>query len=607
MIRPQPAAWFEILVARDDVARLLEALGATGTTELEPRAATGLPPTLADLAPHLRAFAELALRYEGYWPASRLSAGVYHEPPAQTLARCLGNVRAWAQDAEPLIAELQANAVERTELVMWKRLTDACAASAIDLSLAAQTQLPLFARIVVFPEDSEPVMPATVLARRFVIDGVTHALVVGQETDLATIAQQVAGHKGAVHPLPRWMQNSAQETVSHISARLAEIDREDAEAKSKLEALHRGHDLACTLGDAERLDWVIANVRALESDDLFCFVTGWTSDLTGTRLERAVEESGARALLHYPPAPDAARSPLVLANPAWARPFEVFSHALGTPARSEADPTTLLAIVVPLMFGYMFGDVGQGIVIAVAGLALRRRFPIARLFIAGGISAAIFGLLFGSVFSLEGLIEPLWLDPLHEALTVLLVPLVGGAALLSVGLLLSGMEAYWRGEIGHWIAGDAWLALVYVSLVASIVVPYALYIAAVATVVFCIARSIDARRVTTVFAAIAELVERTLQILVNTLSFARVGAFALAHAGLSSAIVALMDAADTAIAKAAVLVVGNAVVLLLEGMVVSIQTTRLVLFEFFTRFLAAPGRTFRPLPPPPLLTQEPSR
>jgi V/A-type H+-transporting ATPase subunit I len=78
-----------------------------------------------------------------------------------------------------------------------------------------------------------------------------------------------------------------------------------------------------------------------------------------------------------------------------------------------------------------------------------------------------------------------------------------------------------------------------------------------------------------------------------------VGAFALAHAGLSSAIVALMDAAPSALTAGLVLLVGNLVVIVLEGLVVSIQTTRLVLFEFFTRFLQGQGRVFRPLQRPP--------
>jgi V/A-type H+-transporting ATPase subunit I len=118
---------------------------------------------------------------------------------------------------------------------------------------------------------------------------------------------------------------------------------------------------------------------------------------------------------------------------------------------------------------------------------------------------------------------------------------------------------------------------------------------------------VHARRLGAALNASAELIERLLQILINTLSFARVGAFALAHAGLSSAIVALMDATESVVAKALVLVAGNVLVLVLEVMVVSIQTTRLVLFEFFTRFLTAEGRIFRPLPSPPSTVEEKAR
>jgi V/A-type H+-transporting ATPase subunit I len=47
-----------------------------------------------------------------------------------------------------------------------------------------------------------------------------------------------------------------------------------------------------------------------------------------------------------------------------------------------------------------------------------------------------------------------------------------------------------------------------------------------------------------------------------------------------------------------VLALGNAIAIVLEGLVVGIQTTRLVLFEFFARFLRAEGRVFVPLVPP---------
>jgi V/A-type H+-transporting ATPase subunit I len=352
------------------------------------------------------------------------------------------------------------------------------------------------------------------------------------------------------------------------------------------------------------MQWMIENVRALEAGDLFCRITGWTSDFTAERIAAALEDSGGRALLHFPPPPSQMTAPLLLANPAWARPFEVFTRALGIPERNEADPTLLLVLVVPLLFGYMFGDVGQGLVIVVLGTVLRKRWPLARLFIAGGIGATVFGLLFGSVFGLQGVIDPLWIDPLAAPLAVLLAPLYGGAALLTTGLLLTALEAHWRGDFRDWLLGDGWLVVVYIALLCAVVEAGALYVAAFAALAYCAGRGIAAQSATTALAAVATLVERTLQILINTLSFARVGAFALAHAGLSSAIVSLMDAADSGFSRALVLIAGNVIVLVLEGLVVSIQATRLVLFEFFTRFLAAPGRVFHPLPAPPFPVQE---
>jgi V/A-type H+-transporting ATPase subunit I len=274
------------------------------------------------------------------------------------------------------------------------------------------------------------------------------------------------------------------------------------------------------------------------------------------------------------------------------------------PSRNEADPSVLLAIAVPLMFGYMFGDVGQGLVIAAVGFAVRKRFPIARLFIAGGIAAAGFGLLFGSVFSVHHVVPALWVHPLADPLAILIVPLAGGAALLTIGLALNALEAWWRGDLGTWLATDAGYVAAYLGILTGFLDPLGFVAAGAGALVFCLGHAWHARRLTAALSAIAELIERLLQILINTLSFARVGAFALAHAGLSSAIVALMDASGNVVAKALVLIVGNVIVLALETMVVSIQTTRLVLFEFFTRFLTAEGRIFRPLPAPPSTSQE---
>jgi V/A-type H+-transporting ATPase subunit I len=367
-------------------------------------------------------------------------------------------------------------------------------------------------------------------------------------------------------------------------------------AGSRIAELHRTHGLHNLLGDARRFEWMIENVRALDGGEHFVRVSGWTGDFAGSALASAIDRCGARALLHFPAAPAGARAPLLFKNPVWTRPFELFSRALGMPAGSEADPTQVLAVIVPLIFGYMFGDIGQGLTIATIAWFLRRRYAVARLLLSGGVAAAGFGWMFGSIFSVHGFIEPLWLYPLGDPVKVLWVPIAGGAAFLSLGLVLNAAAAYWRGEWTRWLARDAGILLAYFGLLGALASPAAIWIAA-AGIAACLAGpAIQARSAAALLPAAGFVIERVLQLLINTLSFARVGAFALAHAGLSSAIVSLVDAAPNLGLKALLLVLGNALVLTLEVMVVSIQTTRLVLFEFFTRFFAGEGRAFRPLP-----------
>ena len=608
MIRPKPARWFEILAARDDATLALEALATTGAVELEARPSAVLPAALADLRPQLSEFSELSLRYHAYWPRTKRSSSPFPEPPAATLARSLGYLRAWAGEAEPVILQLQRCEAERAELLLWRRVLTTIGESVIDFARLAGAGPVLHARLFVFPPDSEPELPPGTLTRTVDLDGsmvcALCALTVGAADEVQALAQQAAILKGRVYDAPAWLEADAEETERYIAPRLAALDGEEQRLRTELETLHARHDLYTALGDASRLQWVIQNVRALESGDLFCWITGWTSDFHGHGIAAALERSGARALLHFPPPAPKAKAPLLLANPIWARPFEIFSRALGMPSRNEADPSVLLAIAVPLMFGYMFGDVGQGLVIAAVGFAVRKRFPIARLFIAGGIAAAGFGLLFGSVFSVHHVVPALWVHPLADPLAILIVPLAGGAALLTIGLALNALEAWWRGDLGTWLATDAGYVAAYLGILTGFLDPLGFVAAGAGALVFCLGHAWHARRLTAALSAIAELIERLLQILINTLSFARVGAFALAHAGLSSAIVALMDASGNVVAKALVLIVGNVIVLALETMVVSIQTTRLVLFEFFTRFLTAEGRIFRPLPAPPSTSQE---
>jgi V/A-type H+/Na+-transporting ATPase subunit I len=604
MIRPQPARWFEALTPRDDATLALAALASTGAVELEERGARNLPESIDAARPLLVEFVNLAARYRAYWPNAGLAPAAFPEAPNITLARTIERLGTWAPLAEPIILALQRAEAEMGELGLWCRLLDGMGRSQMDLARLAEGG-PVVAKCLgVFPPDAIVAAPPTGLVRIVPLEDATYGVLVGTREDLSHFHQQAAALKGRIHEIPAWLRQTVPETLTYIAARTAEIDAALRALRGRLEELNRAHDLHRAIGDADRLQWVIQHVRALECTDCFARITGWTSDPNSIRLLEALDRSGARALLHFAAPPRDATAPLLLVNPWWAKPFEIFSRALGMPARHEADPTQLLALTVPLMFGYMFGDLGQGLVLAAGAFAVRRRFPIARLFVAGGLSATLFGLAFGSVFSVEHLLHPLWLSPLAEPLVVLAVPLSFGAGLLVLGQLFSAVEAHWRGRFAHWLAVDAGQLVAYLGILAGIFYPPGFAIAGAALLVACAGGALVERRIDAFFTTLGELVERTIQLLVNTLSFVRIGAFALAHAGLSAAIVALMDSSENVVLRAFVFVLGNIVVLALETLVVAIQTTRLVLFEFFTKFLVAEGRPFRPLPLPPFLPQE---
>jgi V/A-type H+-transporting ATPase subunit I len=602
MIRPRPARWFEALVAREDCAMLLDALAATGLIELETRSAAALPPYFEQVRPLLQQFSDFERRYRHYWPAPSLQPPAIHEAPGQRLADALERLRAWAGEAEPAIRTLQLLDSERAELALWRALLDAMAGTTIALSRLAGAGPLLKAAVAQLARDAAPHFQPPALMLRLESAPFVFFICVAGGTDFEALSAQVNALKGRMHPIAPWLQDDLGRNRAHIDARLAEMERDAKAAASRIDASHHTHGLRVLLGDVKRLEWMVDNVHALEGGEHFVLLTGWTSDFDGTALETAIDRCAARALLHFPAAPGDARAPLLFMNPAWARPFEVFARALGMPAKNDVDPTQVLAVVVPLMFGYMFGDIGQGLTIAAIAWCLRRRYVVARLLLSGGIAAAAFGWIFGSVFSIGGAIEPLWFDPLDDPITVLWVPIAGGAAFLMLGLALNAVAAYWRGEWRHWLAQDAGIALIYAGLLGALVAPAAAWIALAGIAACLVWPALEAGGAAAMLPAAGRLVERVLQLLINTLSFARVGAFALAHAGLSSAIVSLADAAPNLALKALVLVLGNALVLTIEAMVVSVQATRLVLFEFFTRFFAGEGRAFRPLPARPLIS-----
>ncbi len=592
MIRPQPAVWFEIIAARDDAMMTLESLAATGSAEIEPVGGDVAMSSLSAVAPLLREYTRLAQPSRPYWPRMAPPPAACEGAPSATLAKALTVIQAWSIDAYARVQHLRAVETEFRELRLWGHVLEHTRNDEHDLLHRVPVNPRLQTALFLIAGDESPSLPQGLVSCAF--DTGTERLILarGEPEDMNALERQAA--PGQRIPMPLWFTRDYEVNRERIADRIRDARHRIASLRADIDALNTKHGLSEALTDVARACWCFQNLE--DADAIFARFTGWTNDPEG--LLTSVEKSAARAIAHFPSMPEDRQPPLLLHNPDWIRPFEIFARLAGMPSRFTTDPSGLLVFIAPLLFGYMFGDVIQGLVLMVLGLAFHRRWPMLRLLVAGGFAAVIFGFVFGGAGSIHGLVHPVWVEPLDDPLPVLLAPLVFGTILLAFGLSLNGLESYWRGELAMWLTGDVGFLLLYIGIILLFLNSAGLVLGLLGIVLFVTGRARRARRATAAIAAIGELVEKCAQILVNTLSFVRVGAFALAHAGLSSALAAMAEATGSVFGHVLVLIIGNVLIIVTEVMVASIQTTRLVLLEFFTRFFVSTGREFHPLPSP---------
>ena len=600
-LRPASARWFELLTARDSLTISVEALARTGSVELETHSETHARINLPDLQERMAEYNRLARRYHTYWPACELRPTSAPGMPDRMLGRALARLERWADAAEPLVQHLESMRAERAELLLLEERLGVDTEGKLDYSLLSTAGPSLEVRLFVLPAGYRlTAMPASLLYCKCSSPAHDFLLAVGQPADIEAFRIEVTSQKGRVMVLPGWVQGPHDVARGQVRQRQARIDEEIEALERQVGALEEPYHLAESLTDISRLEWFLANVTELPVSENFAWVTGWTSDMHGEDIQRALDATGVSAIVRYPAAPGDVKAPMVLQNPWWARPFELFAGMIGTPDGNEADPSLLVAFLVPLLFGYMFGDVGHGLVLLLTGLLLQRRWPLLRILVINGAAAMVFGLVFGSVFGREDIIPALWLHPLEQPLPVMMVPLAGGVLILLLGLVLNALESWWRGEFGDWLRVEAAVLGMYLSLLAALLRSESLLITGLCLLWYLAGslRGVQSGHLARLGVAIGTLVESIMQLLINTISFVRVGAFALAHGGLSLAFVIMAGATENVLAGFLIMLLGNIIVILLEGLVVTIQTTRLVLFEFFIRFLRGSGRMFRPLPAP---------
>jgi V/A-type H+/Na+-transporting ATPase subunit I len=362
-------------------------------------------------------------------------------------------------------------------------------------------------------------------------------------------------------------------------------------------------------------------------------ISGWIpATLVDTLKEALASEMGDRAIVEVmtPEAIPGVREgilkiPILFNNPYLLRPFERLTRAYGTPGYGEVEPTAFLAIGFLVMFGLMFGDVGQGAVLFALGyLVFHRSFRYTDygvILMECGFFSMVFGLLYGSIFGIEGWFPALWFSPLKNINYFMKAAIAFGVGFISLGLILSFINALRLREAR--LPATGLLAALFYWTLAALGLRYLLtgvlewdYRLAVAVgavtlgvcALFIFQRlragpaSASAQgegRGLQILEGAIEVVDDMVRYVANTISFIRIAAFALAHAGLFIAVFSLAETLGAmrggGIWYWLTIFLGNVIIILLEGLVVSIQIIRLEYYEFLSKFFHGGGAPFNPL------------
>lgn len=360
------------------------------------------------------------------------------------------------------------------------------------------------------------------------------------------------------------------------------------------------------------------------SQSSFC-LTGWIDADEIPDLKNKIEKDSATVLIvEDPETVKHITPPTKLKNLRIFKPFEEFVKMYGVPNYNEIDPTPFLAIVYTLLFGIMFGDVGHGFCLLIAGalmVCMKKGGFLSKLLIPIGISSMIFGAVYGSVFGFEdehALIRPLWYTPFEGSenmMNTLIYSVVLGVVIILICMIFNVINGIrqknWQKVLfsQNGAAGMLFYALVLFCAIsmlmgsenpliaALIMIPVSLLLILLQEPLgkLC-GKQKNWKPADTggfLVEAVFELLEIVLSFVTNTVSFLRVGAFALNHAGMMSVVVMFMLKLNAG-GSVAVAVFGNLLVIGLEGLIVGIQVLRLGFYEMFSRFYDGNGREFKP-------------
>ena len=398
--------------------------------------------------------------------------------------------------------------------------------------------------------------------------------------------------------------------------------------KHTLSQFSRNFDIrklaACTHGDNK--GEAAADYKPKEPFYILC---GWMTEKDAKAFQNDISgDSRIFCLIDENEQEDAHKTPPTkLKNPKLFKPFEMYTKMYGLPAYGEMDPTWFIAITYSFIFGAMFGDAGQGLVLLIGGYLLYRfkHIDLAGIISCAGIFSTFFGFMFGSVFGFEDIIEPVWLRPMDAMMNVPFIGKLNTVFIIAIGFgmgiillcmifnIMNSLKAKDTEKV--WFDTNSVAGLVFYG---SAVIVIALFMTGhklPGGIVLCIMfilpllvmflkepltnlvekkpAAFEGGVGMFIVQGFFEMFEVLLSYFSNTLSFVRIGAYAVSHAAMMQ-VVLMLAGAENGSPNWVVIVLGNIFVCGLEGLIVGIQVLRLEYYEMFSRFYKGSGRKFEP-------------
>lgn len=438
--------------------------------------------------------------------------------------------------------------------------------------------------------------------------------------------------------LPDEYEGTAKEAYESLQQKLEGLEKEIAACEQEMAAVieTRRDELAGAMQylKVRSASFDVRKYAAFtrEKGEVYYILCGWMPKKDVEAFKRDLEEGQEKetmVMVEERPEHLFGTPPTELKNWKLFKPFEMYVKMYGLPAYDEMDPTVFVALTYAFIFGAMFGDVGQGLVLLLGGFLLYRikKIPLAAIIAEAGFFSTIFGFLYGSFFGFEDtVVHHIWLQP-KEAMTILpvigqmntvfVVAIVFGMFLILTAMILNiavsmrnrDTENAWFSPNG--VAGFIFYGAFMVCLflvMSGRPVPAGIILALVFGIPVLamafkepLSALIEKKKekmeggigmylVQTFF----EMFEVMLSFFSNTLSFVRVGAFAVSHAAMMEVVMMLAGFENGGGGNWLVVVLGNAFVCAMEGLIVGIQVLRLEYYELFSRYYKGTGHEFKP-------------